>query len=333
MELGFDQKKNITNSDKTIMWFKKVSSKTNDLIVVRGIVKNWPDVLLFRLGFKEANFVMELRNGLKINISKPKDYFRFWDTEGAQRALLKQWGLDKKIKIKKNKKMIRFNFMHKSISLVYDSGKQIANTIRMIKDQFMEEQYCWLDVRGKDVVDIGANIGDTAIYFALKSAKHVYAFEPYPYSYGLALKNIKLNELQDKITLLNEGCGGKETRIKIDSNYQSTANTDLKKFIKGKEIRITTLGDLLKRFKITYPTILKIDCEGCEYAVLLKASNDVLKKFEQIQIEYHHGYLNLKKKLEDAGFRVVAKFPEYGINQEVENKEMLMGFIYAQKQN
>jgi len=56
-------------------------------------------------------------------------------------------------------------------------------------------------------VDVGAASGDTAIYFALNGAKHVYAFEPYPYSYNIAKENIKLNHLEDKITMLNEGCG------------------------------------------------------------------------------------------------------------------------------
>ena len=54
--------------------------------------------------------------------------------------------------------------------------------IWLINENFIKEQYKWLDVEGKNVVDVGANIGDTAIYFALKGAKHVYAFEPYPYS-------------------------------------------------------------------------------------------------------------------------------------------------------
>ncbi|PSN87470.1 hypothetical protein B9Q03_10510 [Candidatus Marsarchaeota G2 archaeon OSP_D] len=31
--------------------------------------------------------------------------------------------------------------------------------------------YCWLDVKGKRVLDVGASIGDTATYFALRGAR------------------------------------------------------------------------------------------------------------------------------------------------------------------
>ena len=59
---------------------------------------------------------------------------------------------------------------------------------------------------------------------------------------------------------------------------------------------------------------------GCEYRVLLETKNSDLRGFKQIQIECHCGYLNIKKRLEGAGFRV-----------EAENKQMLVGLIYASK--
>lgn len=47
-------------------------------------------------------------------------------------------------------------------------------------ETFLEQPYGILDVKGRDVVDVGAYIGDTALYFRLKGAKRIYAFEPYP---------------------------------------------------------------------------------------------------------------------------------------------------------
>ena len=41
-------------------------------------------------------------------------------------------------------------------------------------DVFFREEYAFLNVDGKVVVDIGANIGDTAIYFALKGARFIF---------------------------------------------------------------------------------------------------------------------------------------------------------------
>ncbi len=331
MKLDFDPRKNITKLDYFIMQLNRVNSRIKDLLVIKSIVNNWYDILLFRVGLKKPKFVMQLRNGKKIEIKKLEDYFSFWESYEGQQELLKRWGFDSLIKLDKNRKIIRFKFKNKIVGLYYDSQKQLANTIGMITGQFIKNEYGWLNVKGKTVIDIGANIGDTAIYFALKGAKHVYAFEPYPYSYGIATQNVRLNGLEGRITLLNEGCGKEKRKIKIDVSYKNFGGTDLKNFENGTNINITTLGELVKRFDISSEAVLKIDCEGCEYGVLLNTENSNLRKFKQIQIEYHYGYLNLKKKLEDAGFNVSRKLPNFIFNLEAENSEMLIGLLYANR--
>jgi hypothetical protein len=135
--------------------------------------------------------------------------------------------------------------------------------------------------------------------------------------------------LQDKITLLNEGCSGEEGKIKINAEYKNLGGTDLKNFKKGTNISITTLKEILKRFEIPEEAVLKIDCEGCEYAVLLETQNSNLRRFKQILMEYHYGYLNIKRKLNNSGFKVTNTVPKYVTDFEAENKEMIMGFICA----
>ena len=67
---------------------------------------------------------------------------------------------------------------------------------------FFREDYKFLSPDRSLVIDIGANIGDTAIYFCLNNAKHVIALEPFPFSYKYALLNITSNNMNDKIELL-----------------------------------------------------------------------------------------------------------------------------------
>ena len=195
--------------------------------------------------------------------------------------------------------------------------------------KIMDRMYKWLDVKGKDVIDIGANIGDSAIYFALRGAKRVYAFEPYPYSYNIAKKNIKLNRLEGKITLLNEGCG-KSGSIAIKEDYKNTVGTDLKSFKEGKKIRIKGLDEIVKRFNLKHAA-LKVDCEGCEYDLILNASDEALHAFDQIIMEYHYGYRNLVKGLRQAGFKVKYNLPKYLHNIEAENSNTYLGLIYAKR--
>ena len=78
MKLDFDPRKNITKLDYFIMQLNRVNSRIKDLLVIKSIVNNWYDILLFRVGLKKPKFVMQLRNGKKIEIKKLEDYFSFW---------------------------------------------------------------------------------------------------------------------------------------------------------------------------------------------------------------------------------------------------------------
>ena len=62
MKLDFDPRKNITKLDYFLMQLNRVNNKIKDLLVVKSIVKNWYDVLLFRVGLKKV-FLMQLHNG------------------------------------------------------------------------------------------------------------------------------------------------------------------------------------------------------------------------------------------------------------------------------
>jgi len=236
-------------------------------------------------------------------------------------VLLFRMGLKKTLIIKFiDGKSVYFKNMKEYFDF-WKSGECLPELLKII-----DRQYKWLDAKNRDVVDIGANIGDTAIYFALKGAKHVYAFEPYPYSYDIAMKNIKLNHLEDKITLLNEGCG-KSGSIAIKEDYKNTVGTDLKSFKEGKKIRIEGLDEIVKRFNLKHAA-LKVDCEGCEYDLILNASDEALKAFDQIIIEYHYGYRNLVNKL-NSNFTVKVKLPKFIYNKEAQFKSTYTGLIFC----
>jgi len=265
-------------------------------------------------------------------INKFDDLFSFiylldnWPQYLIRKFIFKK-GVELKVKkivgITYNKEGILFRWHNRNINFCLPRQDKKFDIIWLINENFIKEQYKWLDVKGKDVVDVGANVGDTAIYFALKGAKHVYAFEPYPYSYNIAKKNIKLNHLEDKITLLNEGCG-KSGFVTIKEEYENTGGTDLKNFKEGKKIKIESLDEIVKRFNLKHAA-LKVDCEGCEYDLILNASNEALHAFDQIIIEYHYGYKNLQKQLKICRFRVKNTHPKTTLY----NKRILEGKIFA----
>ena len=63
---------------------------------------------------------------------------------------------------------------------------------------------------------------------------------------------------------------------------------------------LLTLQKIFEDYNLPNDAVLKMDCEGCEYDSILKTSRDVLRKFANIQLEYHYGFRNLSEKLKRA---------------------------------
>ena len=199
-----------------------------------------------------------------------------------------------------------------------------------VRAVFFDEQYKSLPVRDKEVIDIGANIGDTSIYFALRGAKKVIAVEPAPKTFQAAKKNVEQNGLSNKIVLVMAGCSDKEGSISVGAEKSGLTYSLENDEQKEVEVPLTTLNEILKGVE-TRPCILKMDCEGCEYETILSASKETLSNFSHLQIEYHFGYKNLKSKLENCGFDVVVTRPQIGLRLYKEARKSFFGYIYAKR--
>lgn len=149
--------------------------------------------------------------------------------------------------------------------------------------------YGILDVKNKTVVDVGAHVGDSSIYFAKKGASLVYALEPHPKAFAELVYNVNLNELNDKIIPLNVALSPGDDYIVVPENVTiiNTQATYLRGKVNGSGtiIKATSLQKLLKEYSVT-PDILKMDCEGCEFDVILH-EYETVTKFNELLFEYH----------------------------------------------
>jgi len=170
---------------------------------------------------------------------------------------------------------------------------------------FNDNIYKFLPVEDKIVVDIGANICDSSIYFSQMKAKKILAIEPYTKNFNIGKKNILINNLSEKIELIQSACSDKIKKIRLDLEKEGTG-LHVNKSKTGFEIQSITLETIVNDYKLT-SAILKMDCEGCEYESILTSSNKTLCCFSHILIEYHHGFTKLKEKLEECNFHVDVK--------------------------
>lgn len=189
-----------------------------------------------------------------------------------------------------------------------DSGADIAHLATI----FVEEAYK-ADLQDKVVIDVGASNGDSAVYFIRKGASRVIALEPSENSFKLAVENIKVNDPEKRITLLNAALSAKSGHSEFylssrSPNANTLMLTDLTRRINefdGKaDVVTTSLEDLLEQEKLGHIDFLKIDCEGCEYELVRSLTAGVMKKIEEIMLEFHEGKKDLPEILAKQGFDV-----------------------------
>lgn len=193
---------------------------------------------------------------------------------------------------------------------------------------FINEDYKFL-LSGTTIIDIGDNIGDSTLYFALHSAQRIIAIEPFPQNFKLLVKNIEVNNIHT-IMPLNAMLGNENKYVNLNINREITTGIQAIPSDVGEKIQMVTLTEILNKYSV-YDAYLKMDCEGFEYDSILLENKDTLRKFKKIQIEYHYGKEKLIEKLKNSGFKVKSTRAKPSLNRYADNPNMFVGYIYAER--
>jgi len=140
-------------------------------------------------------------------------------------------------------------------------------------------------LRGRDVIDVGASAGDSALYFILNGARKVIAVEPLPNVARCAEENVRLSGAADKVKVINAALSDEPVSVPCDYDLLSSRYFSTLKGSGPCKVPGVTLGDLLDM--IDDPYLLKMDCEGCEAQVILGPERERLRAFEHIIFETH----------------------------------------------
>jgi FkbM family methyltransferase len=198
--------------------------------------------------------------------------------------------------------------------------------ILIIKEVFVEGIYNYLPCNSNDnllVIDIGMNVGVTSLFFAARdNVSRVFAYEPFKETLERAKANLLLNNFSNKIHTHNFGLSDKEEIVAVEyceENKGSMGVHGLNDFVEGKDsFKYKKVDIELKDVvKVLAPIIssadeprivVKIDCEGSEYAILesLYKSN-LLDKVDAILMEWHmKGPSDLIKYLGRSGYDIIS---------------------------
>jgi FkbM family methyltransferase len=202
-----------------------------------------------------------------------------------------------------------------------------------IKETCLNDYYRLRDrpVRPNGVlIDIGAGLGDFAIMAAhMHPGAQVLAFEPFPASADLCRRNVRLNqttnvEVIEAAVGLGKGSIGLDISsaesVQYSTASEQAANSSL-------QVQIESLGQIFAERAIDRCDLLKLDCEGAEFEILLTLNRDILDRIDHISMEYHNGvttmsHADLEAALSAAGF-TVTRVPS-PVHQH-------LGYIYADR--
>ena len=184
----------------------------------------------------------------------------------------------------------------------------------------------WIEEYGGGVFfDIGANIGIYSLFYAQVKEGNIYSFEPSVFNLRSLAKNISINKLSKRITIVSNPLskttgvasfingsadeGGAHSAFGVKYGYDGKPmNSDINYSVLG-----FSLDDLFEKSVLTeLPSLIKIDVDGIEHLILQGASktlkSEKLKSlFIEVNDDFEEQAHQVKTILESAGFTLKEK--------------------------
>jgi FkbM family methyltransferase len=147
------------------------------------------------------------------------------------------------------------------------------------------ELWCQLELDGKTVIDVGANIGALTVALSdiVGADGHVFAFEPQPQNAGLLRRNVACLEVTIEEVALGAAPGTVSIPFLFDLEHKNYGRVELGSGDAVVDVRTLDSYNLA-------PAFIKIDVEGYELDVLLGA---------RATIERHQPLLYVENDRED----------------------------------
>lgn len=225
-------------------------------------------------------------------------------------AYIRQWGIVDGIRIfhlvrTRNEPVVTITLPDSNHPLFLRAG---TSDIYAFEHVFAHQCYRLNTQSGsaKFIIDCGANVGYSTVYFAQKYPKAtVVAIEPDSSNIQLLKRN---SEQYKNIHVLHTAVWRNQAHLKITnknaSKWAFTVSETTAEDPEGfKAIGIT---DVLRQFEANFIDILKIDVEGAEYEMLESGYENWLSKTNVLVIELHE---RLKPGCEARFNKAIGSFP------------------------
>lgn len=180
---------------------------------------------------------------------------------------------------------------------------------------------------GDQVLDIGGNFGAFSLIAATKvgEAGRVHCYEPSPTAFGRIQSHVSGNGLTN-LTVFNAAVAGASGKAELAEHAKSAFNHLTHVHDKTRETRhsvvevdVVGINDALDRLPGEI-SLAKIDCEGAEYEIFDKLSDDDLLRIRALAIETHpvpgRSRNEIVGRLEGLGFAIQPGNPFLAFNRK-----------------
>jgi FkbM family methyltransferase len=143
------------------------------------------------------------------------------------------------------------------------------------------------ELRNKEVIDVGANMGFFSLACAALGASRVWSVEPVTHTHDQLCKNITHVELNHKIHAIQAAVLGKsQDPVSMGISHRHGTSSLYQPGVRSELVRVISLADIMEK-TFTRNVILKMDCEGAEYDILLDTPDSVFDRIKLIHVQIH----------------------------------------------
>lgn len=212
---------------------------------------------------------------------------------------------------------VRFSFDGYSVD---DLIAYVMRTQKTFYDADLLEYVAMVGPKGGLFLDVGANIGNHAVFFATFCADHVVAFEPNPALQGILTNNLRRNQVADRTTVIPVGLSDREGTGSMDIRAEHKDNIGASHVARGQDpidpaqaVNLRPLDAFTFGPTAPWPAVplqfMKIDVEGMEMDVLRGAAATLRDHRPQILVELitEQAVREASDYLATLGYKTVAK--------------------------
>jgi FkbM family methyltransferase len=216
------------------------------------------------------------------------------------------------------KQSAEFLFRGRSLTVEADHTTPLYDTIAEIVDfdcyQLSEVKFA--GAREAVVLDIGAHIGIAAVVLGQLHPGPIVCFEPFPRNYELLQANLKRNGLTQAEVVraaVTETDGEVEFEvnpgISVIGHVTSTLRGDPLAFSQKLQVASVSLREALAPFPNSTVELIKMDCEGGEYAIVEQINSSLARRIRHMTLEVHdidpqRNVSTLSERLKSLGYQL-----------------------------